>query len=95
MRERVLVVAVGDHLGRSEMVLVELANMRNRRKGTEVDQHFRGTEARGRPAWKKTACTAKPRCAKAITAMASTLDELERVLLDIANSPGRGDPGAI
>jgi hypothetical protein len=90
VRERVLVVAVGDHLGRSEMVLVELANTE-----PEKGQKFVNISAEQKRAedlveenrlYRQTALR------EGHTAMASTLDELERVLLDIANSPDEVTP---
>lgn len=90
VRERVLVVAVGNHLGRSEMVLVELANTE-----PEKGQKFVNISAEQKRAeelveenrlYRQTALQ------EGDTAMASTLDELERVLLDIANSPDEVTP---
>lgn len=90
VRERVLVVAVGDHLGRSEMVLVELENTE-----LEKGQKFVNISAEQKRAeglveenrlYRQTALE------DGDTAMASTLDELERVLLDIANSPDEVTP---
>jgi len=88
--ERVLVVAVGEHLGRSEMVLMELANAE-----PEKGQKFMNISAEQKRAedllgenrlYRQTAL----RDGDAV--MASTLDELERVLLDIANSPEEVTP---
>jgi len=90
VRERVLVVAVGDHLGRSEMVLMELENA-----PTQPGQKMVNIAAAQRRAedlveenrlYRETALQAGDQ------AMAKTLDELERALLDIANSPGEVTP---
>jgi hypothetical protein len=90
VRERVLVVAVGEHLGRSEMVLVELANTEPE-KGQKLinisaEQKRAENLVEANRLYRQTALR------EGDTAMASTLDELERVLLDIANSPDEVTP---
>lgn len=90
VRERVLVVAVGDHLGRSEMVLVELANTE-----PEKGQKFVNISAeqkRAEDLVEENRLYRQTALGEGDTAMASTLDELERVLLDIANSPDEVTP---
>ena len=90
VRERVLVVAVGEHLGKSEMVLVELANTEPRKgeKLVNISSEQKRAEAlvEENRLYRQTALT------EGDQAMASTLDELERVLLDIANSPDEITP---
>lgn len=90
VRERVLVVAVGDHLGRSEMVLVELANAapKQGRKLINISAEQRRAEdlVEENRLYRETALQAGD------VAVASTLDELERVLLDVANSPDEVTP---
>lgn len=85
VRERVLVVAVGEHLGKSEMMLVELANTEPRKgeKLVNISSEQKRAEAlvEENRLYRQTALN------EGDQAMASTLDELERVLLDIANSP--------
>ncbi|HEY3175285.1 MAG TPA: hypothetical protein VGK94_05930 [Candidatus Polarisedimenticolia bacterium] len=83
VRERILLVAVGDHLDRSQMMLVELLNEDG---GGTVDitgRRERAGElaAEGR-IYRQSATGAGD------TALASVLDELERVLLDVAHGPG-------
>ncbi len=94
VRERVLVVAVGEHLGRSEMMLVELSN------AAPID-----------PAQKQVNIAAEQRRAEDLleenrlyrqtalqegdTGLASVLDELERVLLDVAHSPDNVTPAQL
>ena len=94
IRERILVVAVGEHLGRSEMMLVELSN------AAPLD-----------PAHKQVNISAEQRRAEDLldenrlyrqtalqegdTALASVLDELERVLLDVAHSPEQVTPAQL
>ena len=90
VRERVLVVAVGEHLGRSEMVLVELANMppAQGHKMINISAEQRRAEdlVEENRLYRQTARESGD------AAMAGTLDELERVLLDVANSPGEVTP---
>jgi len=86
VRERVLVVAVGEHLGRSEMVLVELSNAEpkdGKRKAVNIGAEQRRAEdlLEENRLYRQTALQ------EGDAALASTLDELERVLLDVANSP--------
>jgi len=82
VRERILLVAVGEHLERSQMVLVEIANAdpkaaadiaparRQARELVEENRLYRVTAQRsGEPG------------------VADVLDDLERVLLEIAHSP--------
>ena len=90
VRERVLVVAVGQHLGKSEMVLVELSNAQpaSGRKLINISAEQKRAESLVEESrlYRQTALESGD------TAMASTLDELERVLLDVANSPQEVTP---
>ncbi len=90
VRERVLFVAVGEHLGRSEMVLVELANMApaQGQKMINISSEQRRAEdlVEENRLYRETARESGD------TAMAGTLDELERVLLEVANSPDEVTP---
>jgi hypothetical protein len=82
VRERVLLVALGDHLERSQMVLVELANAR---PGGEIDisdeQQWAEDLLGANRLYRQTAATTGE---KSLTAV---LDDLERVLVEIARSP--------
>lgn len=82
VRERILLVAVGDHLERSQMVLVELAN-------TKPNGEVNITAERSRAEQLVTANRLYRQTAVNVgdTAMASVLDDLERALLEIARSP--------
>ena len=84
VRERVLLVAVGDHLERSQMVLVELANAGAPATG-RLDITFEQQTAEdlleSNRLYRQTAAT------NGDVAMAALLEELERVLLEIAHSP--------
>lgn len=90
VRERVLLVAVGDHLGRSEMVLVELANTEPE-KGQQLI-NISAEQKRAEDLVEANRLYRQTALREGDTAMASTLDELERVLLDIANSPDEVTP---
>jgi hypothetical protein len=90
VRERVLVVAVGQHLGKSEMVLVELSNAQpaSGQKLINIAAEQRRAEnlVEENRLYRQTALQSGDK------AIASTLDELERVLLDVANSPQEVTP---
>ncbi len=82
VRDRVLLVAVGDHLERSQMVLVELMN---RPGDGPVD--ISGTQEWARdlvPNNRLIRLTANEAGERVV---ADVLDDLERVLVEIANSP--------
>jgi hypothetical protein len=83
VRERILLVAVGDHLDRSQMVLLELVN--SRPQNSEVDisneqQRAQDLIASNRLYRQTAARSGDP-------GVATVLDELERVLLEVAHSP--------
>jgi len=90
LRERVLVVAVGDHLGRSEMILMELANAEPG-KGQKL-VNITSEQKRAEDLLEENRLYRQTAVHDGDTLMASTLDELERVLLDIANSPDEVTP---
>lgn len=83
VRERILVVAVGDHLERSQMVLAELSNAPEGQGSVDIsDERQRAEELLDdNRLYRQTANTNGDR------AVASVLDDLERVLLEIAHSP--------
>jgi hypothetical protein len=85
--ERVLRAAVGDYLERSQMVLVELVNADPKTKMDITDEKERAddlvTETR---LYRQTATRTGD------TRIAALLDELERVLVDIRNSPSEVTP---
>src|SRR5262249_56180611 len=91
VRERILVVAVGNHLSKSEMFLVELSNAQpNSGSGKLVnisaEQHRAEDLLEENRLYRQTALK------EGDPVMVSTLDELERVLLDVANSPEQVTP---
>jgi anti-sigma factor RsiW len=84
VRERVLMVAVGDHLERSQTVLVELSNAGAPSSGAlDISYEQRAAEdlVESNRLYRQTAMSAGD------AATANLLEELENVLLDIAHSP--------
>ena len=87
--ERILVVAVVDHLDRSQMMLVELLNAEPGQ--LPVD---RGTEqSRARELVAENRLYRVSAAEAGDDAMSDVLDELERVLLEIANTPDDATAG--
>lgn len=83
-RERVLLVAVGDHLERSQMILIELANAgapKNGHLDITYEQHAAEDLLESNRLYRQTAASSGD------TATAALLEDLERVLLEIAHSP--------
>ena len=91
VRERVLVIAVGEHLGKSEMVLVELSNAQPAVRGNKLI-NISAEQKRAENLVEENRLYRQTALSSGDTAMASTLDELERVLLDVANSPDEVTP---
>ncbi|HEV2195752.1 MAG TPA: hypothetical protein VGR55_09220 [Candidatus Acidoferrum sp.] len=94
IRERVLVVAVGEHLGRSEMMLVELANAepldpKQKRVDISAEQHRAEDLLEENRLYRQTALK------EGDASLASVLDELERVFLDVAHSPEEVTPAQL
>jgi hypothetical protein len=92
VRERVLVVAVGEHLGRTEMVLMELENAPERKGQKTIN--ISETQRRAEDLVEENRLYRQTALKEGDRAMVGTLDELERVLLDIANSPEEVTPAA-
>jgi hypothetical protein len=92
VRERVLVVAVGEHLGRTEMMLMELENAPEQKGQKAIN--ISETQRRAEDLVEENRLYRQTALKDGDQAMASTLDELERVLLDIANSPEELTPAA-
>jgi len=91
VRERVLIMAVGEHLGRSEMVLVDLGNAEPanaKQKQVNISAERRRAEdlLEENRLYRQTALE------QGDTGLANVLDELERVLLDVAHSPREVTP---
>jgi hypothetical protein len=90
VRERVLVVAVGDHLGRSEMVLMEFANAEPQKGQKFVN--ISAEQKRAEDLLEENRLYRQTAQRDGDALMANTLEELEPVLLDIANSPDEVTP---
>jgi predicted anti-sigma-YlaC factor YlaD len=82
VRERVLLVAVGDHLERSQMVLVELANAT-----ATQDVDLSGEKLLAENLVDSNRLFRQTAAAAGEQGVASVLEDLERVLLDVAHSP--------
>jgi hypothetical protein len=88
--ERVLLVAVGDLLDRSQMVLIELSHASSAEKlDISAEQERAADLASENRLYRQTALQ------KGDTAMAGVLDELERVLVDISHEPPQMAPAEL
>jgi len=83
VRERILLVDLGDHLDRSQMVLVELVSA----GGTTGDVDISTERARAEQLVGVNRLYRQTALSTGDTNMAAVLDDLERVLVDIAASP--------
>jgi hypothetical protein len=88
VRERVLLVALGDHLDRSQMVLMEVSHTETipgvmPRADISTQQHFAEDLIADNRLYRQTALQVGE------TGVAGVLEELERVLMEIANSPSK------
>jgi len=83
IRERILLVAVGDHLERSQMVLAELSNAPGGQGKLDIsDERQMAQELLDdNRLYRQTAHSTGD------TTVANVLDDLERVLIEIAHSP--------
>jgi hypothetical protein len=94
MREKVLLLAVGEHLGRSEMMLTELSNTEaNRGRGKLVD--ISAEQKRAEDLLDENRLYRQTALEQGDTAVASVLDELERVLLDVSHTPDQVSAGQL
>jgi hypothetical protein len=81
VRERILLVAVGDHLERSEVVLLDFVNSESSAGASErARERARNLLADNRLYRQTAASSGDP-------AVAGVLDELERVLIEMAHGP--------
>lgn len=84
VRERILLVAVGEHLERSQMVLVELQNAPTNGTVDITSEKQRARDLVGsNRLYRQTALNAGE------TGLAHVLEQLERVLVEVANSPSK------
>src|ERR1035437_3027280 len=89
-REGILLVAVGDYLERSQMVLIELANADPK---SALDISAEQERAHGLVS--ETRLYRQTAAHTGDAAVAGVLDQLERVLLDITHEPSRISPEAL
>ena len=94
IRERILVVAVGEHLGRSEMMLVELSNAAPR-DPAQKQVNISAEQRRAEDLLDENRLYRQTAMQQGDTALASVLDELERVLLDVAHTPEEVTPAQL
>jgi hypothetical protein len=94
VRERVLLMAAGEHLGRSEMVLVELANAAPPARGAKR-VNISAVQRRAEDLLEENRLYRQTALEEGDTGLASVLDELERVLLDVAHSPEQVTPAQL
>jgi hypothetical protein len=94
VRERVLIMAVGEHLGRSEMVLVELANAEPQKPG-QKQVNISSEQRRAEDLLEENRLYRQTALKEGDTALANVLDELERVLLDVAHGPQQVTPAQL
>ncbi len=80
-RERVLLMAMSEHLERSQIVLTEVLN------AAPASQDLSGERERARDLVNENRLLRETALHMGDAAYAAVLDDLERVLLDVANSP--------
>jgi hypothetical protein len=85
-RTRVLLIAMGDHFDRSQMVLAEIVNANPQKADLREEQ------ARARELLAENRLLRETASRAGDGMQASVLDRLERVLLDIANGPAKPAP---
>jgi len=86
MREKVLLLAVGEHLGRSEMMLTELANTEDKSGAAQLID-ISAEQKRAKDLLAENRLYRETALEQGETRIAEVLDELERVLLDVSHSP--------
>jgi hypothetical protein len=94
VRERVLVVAVGGHLGRSEMMLMELSNA-GPKDSKQKQVNISAEQRRAEDLLEENRLYRQTALQEGDAGIASVLDELERVLLDVAHSPDEVTPAQL
>jgi len=86
VRERIMLVAVGEHLERSQMILVELVN-NNSAGPVDISEE----QKRARDLVNENRLYRQAALKTGDTGVSSVLDELERTLLEVAHSPSKLD----
>lgn len=90
VRERVLLVAVGDHLQRSKMLLIEVANA-----DPEASYSFVDGKATARDLVYENRLYRQTAASSGDPMVVGLLDDLERVLLEMAHGPDELDGGSL
>jgi hypothetical protein len=91
VRERILIVAVGEHLGHSERMLVELSNAEPNNPA-QKEINISAEQRRAEDLLEENRLYRQTALQEGDTGLASVLDDLERVLLDVAHSPDEVTP---
>ena len=86
MKEKVLLLAVGEHLGRSEMMLTELSNTEAKRGEAQLID-ISAEQKRAEDLLTENRLYRQTAMELGDGRIANVLDDLERVLLDVAHSP--------
>ncbi len=86
VRERIMLVAVGEHLERSQMILVELVNNASAGPVDITDEQLRARDLVDENRLYRQAALKS-----GDTGVSSVLDDLERTLLEVAHSPSKLD----
>jgi anti-sigma factor RsiW len=94
VRERILVVAVGEHLGHSERMLVELSNAAPNGPA-QKEVNISAEQRRAEDLLQENRLYRQTALQEGDAGLASVLDELERVLLDVAHSPDEVTPAQL
>jgi hypothetical protein len=89
-KERVLLVAVGDYLERSQMVLIELSNAHPR---TPID--ISAEKQRAADLVSESRLYRQTAASTGDSAISGTLEELDRVLLEISHAPAQLSPAGL
>jgi hypothetical protein len=86
VREKILVVAVGEHLGKSEMMLMELSNAAPN-DAAHKQVNISTEQRRAEDLLEENRLYRQTALQQGDAQLANVLDDLERVLLDVAHSP--------
>jgi hypothetical protein len=89
VRERILLVAVGDHLDRAQSVLLEISNAGGPGSGRDSEVDISDSQERAQDMLVSNRLYRQTAERSGDNAVTSVLDELEPVLLQIAHSPSK------
>lgn len=89
VRERILLLAVGDHLEQSQMLLVELFNESDANGAGDGTVDISGRQRHAEELVTASRIYRATAASAGDTAVAVVLEELERVLLEVARGPSR------